>query len=62
MGIHVRLKPCRSSLSWPPDCGNHQQASLRVGVLRRGVDRLSVGVGMIPPGEVGLIFASIGKV
>lgn len=26
-----------------------------------GVDRLSVGVGMIPRGEVGLIFASIGK-
>lgn len=29
-------------------------------VLERGVDRLSVGVGMIPRGEVGLIFASIG--
>ncbi len=27
----------------------------------RGVDRLSVGVGMIPRGEVGLIFASIGR-
>jgi len=27
----------------------------------RGVDRLSVGVGMMPRGEVGLIFASIGK-
>jgi len=27
----------------------------------RGVDRLSVGVGMVPRGEVGLIFASIGK-
>lgn len=26
-----------------------------------GVDRLSVGLGMIPRGEVGLIFASIGK-
>ncbi len=25
------------------------------------VDRLSVGIGMIPRGEVGLIFASIGK-
>ncbi len=31
------------------------------GVLERGLDRLSVGVGMIPRGEVGLIFASIGK-
>ncbi|MDH3735190.1 MAG: cation:proton antiporter, partial [Gemmatimonadota bacterium] len=27
----------------------------------RGVDRLTVGLGMIPRGEVGLIFASIGK-
>jgi Kef-type K+ transport system membrane component KefB len=26
-----------------------------------GLDRLSVGVGMVPRGEVGLIFASIGK-
>jgi Kef-type K+ transport system membrane component KefB len=31
-----------------------------LGVLEKGVDRLSVGVGMIPR-EVGLIFASIGK-
>jgi len=30
------------------------------GVLERGLDRLSVAVGMIPRGEVGLIFASIG--
>ena len=31
-----------------------------LGVLQRGVDRLSVAVGMIPRGEVGLIFASVG--
>jgi len=31
-----------------------------LGVLRRGLNRLVVGVGMIPRGEVGLIFASIG--
>lgn len=31
-----------------------------LGVLRRGVKRLAVGVGMIPRGEVGLIFASFG--
>jgi Kef-type K+ transport system membrane component KefB len=31
------------------------------GVLERGLDRQSVGVGMIPRGEVGLIFAGIGK-
>jgi Kef-type K+ transport system membrane component KefB len=30
------------------------------GVLGKGVDRLSVGIGMIPRGEVGLIFANIG--
>lgn len=32
-----------------------------LGVLGRGVDRLSVGFGMIPRGEVGLIFAAIGQ-
>jgi Kef-type K+ transport system membrane component KefB len=32
-----------------------------LGVLEKGIDRLTVGVGMIPRGEVGLIFASIGK-
>jgi Kef-type K+ transport system membrane component KefB len=31
------------------------------GVLERGVDRLSVGIGMIPRGEVGLIFAGAGR-
>ena len=31
-----------------------------LGVLGRGIDRLSVGIGMIPRGEVGLIFANIG--
>jgi len=30
------------------------------GVLEKGTDRLAVGLGMIPRGEVGLIFASIG--
>jgi Kef-type K+ transport system membrane component KefB len=30
------------------------------GIVGRGIDRLSVGVGMIPRGEVGLIFANIG--
>jgi Kef-type K+ transport system membrane component KefB len=31
-----------------------------LGVLDKGVDRLTVGLGMIPRGEVGLIFANIG--
>jgi Kef-type K+ transport system membrane component KefB len=34
-----------------------QACSLGAG---RGVDRLTVGLGMIPRGEVGLIFANIG--
>jgi Kef-type K+ transport system membrane component KefB len=34
-----------------------QVCALGVG---RGVDRLSVGIGMIPRGEVGLIFANMG--
>jgi Kef-type K+ transport system membrane component KefB len=32
----------------------------QLGVMRRGFDRLSIGVGMIPRGEVGLIFANMG--
>ena len=32
-----------------------------LGVLDRGLDRVSVGIGMIPRGEVGLIFAAIGQ-
>jgi Kef-type K+ transport system membrane component KefB len=31
-----------------------------VGVVGRGINRLAVGIGMIPRGEVGLIFAGIG--
>ena len=31
-----------------------------LGVLERGVSRLAVGIGMIPRGEVGLIFAGLG--
>ena len=31
-----------------------------LGVFKRGLNRWAVGVGMIPRGEVGLIFASIG--
>jgi Kef-type K+ transport system membrane component KefB len=32
-----------------------------IGVTGKGIDRLSVGIGMIPRGEVGLIFANIGQ-
>ncbi|MBI2605177.1 MAG: cation:proton antiporter [Deltaproteobacteria bacterium] len=31
-----------------------------LGVLGKGIDRITVGIGMIPRGEVGLIFANIG--
>ena len=31
-----------------------------LGVVGRGLDRLSIGIGMIPRGEVGLIFANLG--
>jgi Kef-type K+ transport system membrane component KefB len=32
-----------------------------LGVLQKGLDRLSVSIGMIPRGEVGLIFAGVGR-
>jgi Kef-type K+ transport system membrane component KefB len=32
-----------------------------LGVLERGLDRVSVGIGMVPRGEVGLIVAAIGR-
>jgi Kef-type K+ transport system membrane component KefB len=32
-----------------------------LGILEKHLDRLTIGVGMIPRGEVGLIFASIGR-
>ena len=31
-----------------------------LGVFGKGIDRLSIGIGMVPRGEVGLIYASIG--
>ena len=31
-----------------------------LGVIERGINRLAIGLGMIPRGEVGLIFAGIG--
>lgn len=32
-----------------------------LGVVGKGIGRLSVGIGMVPRGEVGLIFANIGR-
>jgi Kef-type K+ transport system membrane component KefB len=31
-----------------------------LGILEKGLNRLAIGVGMIPRGEVGLIFAAMG--
>ena len=31
-----------------------------LGAVQRGLDRLSIGIGMVPRGEVGLIFAGVG--
>ena len=31
-----------------------------LGAVERGLDRLSIGIGMVPRGEVGLIFAGVG--
>jgi Kef-type K+ transport system membrane component KefB len=65
MGMHTDLR----SLAEPGVLGlagaltvaailGKQACSL--GVIGKGVDRLTVGLGMIPRGEVGLIFANIG--
>lgn len=65
MGFRVDLKSCASlavlgfaalitlvAIVGKQICG--------LGVLERGLDRLAIGVGMIPRGEVGLIFAGMG--
>ncbi|MFH1017208.1 MAG: cation:proton antiporter [Pseudomonadota bacterium] len=65
MGMKVNLR----TFTDPPTVGlalvltaaavlGKQACSL--GVVGRGVDRLAVGLGMIPRGEVGLIFANMG--
>lgn len=41
-------------------CALAGKLACALGVVGRGVNRLAVGIGMIPRGEVGLIFAGIG--
>ncbi|MGH7314483.1 MAG: cation:proton antiporter [Candidatus Rokuibacteriota bacterium] len=41
-------------------CAVAGKLACALGVLERGANRLAVGIGMVPRGEVGLIFASIG--
>jgi Kef-type K+ transport system membrane component KefB len=66
MGIQVRLETFANLSILGVAAGLTLAAILGkqicgLGVLEKGLDRLTVGVGMIPRGEVGLIFASIGK-
>jgi hypothetical protein len=44
--------------------GKSQSGESRVilSIIARGIDRLSVGIGLVPCSEVGLIFANIGLV
>lgn len=66
MGIQVRLETF-ADLSVLGVAGGITIAAIigkqicGLGVIEKGLDRLTIGVGMIPRGEVGLIFASIGK-
>lgn len=41
-------------------CAIAGKLACALGVMGRGINRLAVGIGMIPRGEVGLIFAGIG--
>jgi Kef-type K+ transport system membrane component KefB len=66
MGIQVRLETFANLSILSLSAGLTLAAIIGkqicgLGILERGLDRLSIGVGMIPRGEVGLIFASIGK-
>jgi Kef-type K+ transport system membrane component KefB len=42
-------------------CGIAGKLACALGVMERGINRLAVAIGMIPRGEVGLIFAGIGS-
>ena len=65
MGIRVDLRSF-SSLSVLEFAGALSLAAIlgkqvcSLGVLEKGLNRLAIGVGMIPRGEVGLIFAGMG--
>lgn len=67
MGIQVKLEDFLDPEVLLLACGLVLAAALGklaagLGVCRRkGINRLAVGVGMLPRGEVGLVFASIGK-
>lgn len=65
MGIQVDLKSMTDPSVWGLAAAITAAAIIgkqicAVGVLEKGLNRLAVGVGMIPRGEVGLIFAGVG--
>jgi Kef-type K+ transport system membrane component KefB len=65
MGIMVKLESFLNPSVWGLAAALTAAAVIgkqvcALGVLEKGLDRLSVGIGMIPRGEVGLIFAAVG--
>jgi Kef-type K+ transport system membrane component KefB len=65
-GIAVDLSQFSGGSVWMLACGLTVVAVLgklvcAFGVRERGLNRLAVGLGMIPRGEVGLIFAQVGQ-
>lgn len=66
MGIEVNLESFTNPAVWGLAAAVTVVAIIgkqvcALGVMEKGLDRLSVGLGMIPRGEVGLIFAAAGK-
>jgi Kef-type K+ transport system membrane component KefB len=66
MGTQVKLESFQNSAVWGLAAGITVMAILgkqvcALGVREKGLNRLAVGLGMIPRGEVGLIFAGVGK-
>lgn len=65
MGLHVRLGAIAGGSTLLlalalTVCAITGKLAAGLGVVQRGADRLGVGIGMVPRGEVGLIFAGLG--
>jgi len=65
MGINVDLRSLASPTGLALGvalicCGLVGKLACALGVMGRGINRLAVAIGMVPRGEVGLIFAGIG--
>lgn len=66
MGTQVKLESFQESSVWGLAAGITVMAILgkqvcALGVREKGLNRLAIGLGMIPRGEVGLIFAGVGR-